>query len=132
MTPEALLQRISQLADDKHATHLKALDLAAVSSFADYFFICTADSTRQAQAIADHITEMVKKETGRRALGQEGYQAGEWILIDLDEVIVHIFTPQLREYYRLEALWEEAAEVELEIPHHQRGQSAQSPLSGSD
>ncbi|MBB5021077.1 ribosome silencing factor [Desulfurispira natronophila] len=132
MIPEALLQRISQLADEKHATHPRALDLAAVSSFADYFFICTAESTRQAQAIADHITETIKKETGRRPLGQEGYQAGEWILVDLDEVIVHIFTPQLREYYRIEALWEEAAEVELEIPHYQRGQSTQSPLSDAD
>ncbi|ADU66956.1 ribosome silencing factor [Desulfurispirillum indicum] len=125
MKSSELLERIHQLADEKHAADVKALELAGVSSFADYFYICTAQSARQAQAIADHIRETVKKEAGVSVLGAEGYDTGEWVLLDFGDIIVHIFSPQLREYYRLESLWEGAPEVNFEVSSSEHRQDPQ-------
>ncbi|WP_027389793.1 ribosome silencing factor [Chrysiogenes arsenatis] len=115
MEPIDLLHHIHRLADEKHAENVQAFALAGISSFADYFYICTAGSERQAIAIADHIQEELKKQFREIALGVEGKGNSQWILLDYGSVLVHIFLPELRDFYRLEALWAEAPEVKFEV-----------------
>ena len=94
-------------AQDKKATDITVLDLTGITSFTDYFVICSGASSRQNQAIADEIGMQLKKH-GEQAGSVEGYDQGEWILLDYGDFLVHIFTAKAREYYSLERLWREA------------------------
>ena len=102
----------AEAAADKKATDLMILDLRGSSAFTDFFVICTAGNVRQAQAIADGITIALKEQDVQPAL-TEGYDRGQWILIDYFDFIVHIFSPSAREYYGLERLWGEAKKIEI-------------------
>ena len=86
------------------------LNIAEISTIADLFVICTARGERQAQAIADGIVEKAKA-AGEPPFGIEGYTSGRWILIDLSDVVVHVFVLEERELYRLERLWGDAPVV---------------------
>lgn len=86
------------------------LDIRRISLLADYFVICTAYVERQGRAIQEELTQRLKAQ-GVRHLGVEGAAAGGWIVLDYGAVIVHIFTPDEREYYQLEELWSEASVV---------------------
>lgn len=88
------------------------LEVSKMCSFADFFLILSATSTRQAQALADHIEEALGK-IGIRPRGREGGETGQWILMDYDEVIVHIFYESAREFYDLEGLWSEAPRLPI-------------------
>jgi ribosome-associated protein len=88
------------------------LDVRENCSFADFFLILSGTSTRQTQALADHIEETLEK-VGIHPRGQEGGETGHWILMDYDEVIVHIFYESVREFYDLEGLWMEAPRVPI-------------------
>jgi ribosome-associated protein len=96
----------------KKALDLIALEIKEISSFADYFIICSGSSSRQVQAIASSIELDLKKE-GIYSLGIEGFNEGEWILLDYNEVIIHVFYQPLREFYELERLWTDAPRVEI-------------------
>ena len=87
--------------------HLVILDLRGICAFADHFVIVSADSDRQVRAIAERITERLDA-AKVRARHREGYPHGQWILLDYQDVIVHIFTESLRQYYNLERLWADA------------------------
>jgi ribosome-associated protein len=100
-------------AESKKATHTRVLDLREVTSFADYFLICSASNQRQAQAIWDEVAKQMKEQRGEKAMSVEGYSGGEWILGDFGDLIVHVFTPDKREYYDLERLWRHASDVAL-------------------
>ncbi len=78
-----------------------------VTSFADYFIICTGGNTRQIQAIADEIESQLK-ELGEVPLSIEGYQNAEWVLVDYGDLVIHIFSEKARKYYDLERLWRDA------------------------
>jgi len=97
-------------AEAKKATDLKVLDLTGITSFADYFVICTGANQRQIQAIADEVTQRLKK-GGELPISVEGYNQAEWILADYGDLLVHIFSPKAREYYDLERLWRSARTV---------------------
>jgi ribosome-associated protein len=97
---------------DVKAEDVVALDVRELSSFADLFVVCTGRSDRQVRAIADSV-EKAAKQAGEPPLGIEGYAEGRWVLIDLDDVIVHVFTPEQRERYDIERLWSDAPHVEL-------------------
>lgn len=99
-------------ADEKKALDPLVLRLTALTEFTDYFIICTGSSTRQTQAIADEVTEQLKK-LKVRPLHTEGYNTGEWILIDYGAFVVHIFTEQARLFYDLERLWRDAERVAM-------------------
>ena len=99
-------------ADDKKAHEMVALDISAIASFADWFLICTGDSSRQIQAISDEI-ETRLKEAGVRPDHIEGYQNAEWVVMDYSDLIVHIFSKTSRAYYDLERLWRDAVPIEL-------------------
>ena len=97
---------------DKKAEQMTVLDLTKSSAFTDFFVICTGTNRRQVQAIADAVQESVAKRGSRPAL-VEGYERGDWILIDYFDFIVHVFMPAAREFYNLERLWGDAERVEV-------------------
>lgn len=97
---------------DHKANDLVILSIQKLSSFADYFVICSGNSDRQVQAIATHIEEKLAKE-GYYPLGIEGKREGRWILLDYGEVVVHVFYQPVREFYDLERLWADAPRVAL-------------------
>src|SRR5262245_21809131 len=99
-------------ADEKKALDILVLRLAAITEFTDYFIICSGNSTRQTQAIADEITEQLKK-IKVRPLQTEGYNTAQWILIDYGTFVVHVFTEESRRFYDLERLWRDAERVEV-------------------
>jgi ribosome-associated protein len=103
-------------AESKKAFNCRVLDLREVTTLADYFLICTATNQRQAQAIWDEIAKQLKVQHGERAAGVEGYSNAEWICGDLGDLIVHIFTPEKRDYYDLERLWRHAKAVQPPEP----------------
>lgn len=94
---------LTSLNDDK-AEEIVQIDLNGRSEIADYMVICSGRSTRQVSALADKLTDMLKQEHGRLAK-IEGKSQGDWVLIDTGDVIVHIFRPEVREFYQLEKMW---------------------------
>jgi len=97
-------------AESKKASELRVLDLRGISTFTDFFVICSGANARQIQAICDEVELQLKKQ-GEFALGIEGYDKAEWILADYGDFIVHIFSPAAREFYGLERLWRQAKEL---------------------
>ena len=100
----------AQAALEKKAFDITILELKKASSLTDYFLICSGRSDRQVQAIAQSIEEKMG-EQGIRPLGEEGIREGRWVLMDYDDVVIHIFYDQLRRYYDLEGLWIEAPRI---------------------
>jgi ribosome-associated protein len=98
---------------EKKAQAPVLLELKGISSFTDYFFLCSGKSDRQVQAIAQAIEETLKKR-GIRPLGQEGTLGGKWILMDFEDVVVHIFLEPVRKFYDLEGLWMDAPRIDLQ------------------
>ena len=106
------LKRGIEAAQDKKAVDPILLDLRSTSAFTDFFVICTGTNVRQVQAIADGIQDALKKRGLRPSL-VEGYERGEWVLVDYFDFIFHIFTPATRTFYDLERLWGDAERREL-------------------
>lgn len=121
-TPEATLSASDTLifqhvqgavraAEDKKATDIVVLRLVALTEFTDYFVLATGSNPRQVQAIADEITDRLKKEFRVRPLNTEGYNKAEWILLDYGTFVVHVFVEESRHFYDLERLWRDAERV---------------------
>jgi ribosome-associated protein len=108
MTPDEIAQTIAEYASDRKALDIVQLDLRGIIGYADYFVICTGRTDRQCKAIHDAIHAGMKSEHGILPRRVEGLSQARWILMDYLDVIVHVFTPDTREYYRLEQLWGEA------------------------
>jgi ribosome-associated protein len=104
---EALLGAIVGYAEDKKAIDVVELDLRGVLGYTDYFLVCSGNTGRQAKAIHDGILEGLKHDHHTLPRRVEGSADGGWILMDYLDVVVHIFTPETREFYRLEQLWGE-------------------------
>jgi ribosome-associated protein len=102
-----------QAAVEKKAQEPVLLELKGLSSFTDYFFLCSGKSDRQVQAIAQAIEKALKKR-GIQPLGQEGTLEGKWILMDFEDVVVHIFLEPVRRFYDLEGLWTDAPRIEFQ------------------
>jgi ribosome-associated protein len=115
MTPEKMASAVAHYASDRKALEIVRLDLRQIISYADYFVICTGRSDRQTKAIHDAIHQRMKAEHGMLPERVEGLGEGRWILMDYVDVVVHIFTPHTREYYRLEQLWGEAPTQSFEL-----------------
>ncbi len=121
MTPEELASAVAGFASDRKALDLVQMDLREIIGYTDYFVICTGRTDRQTKAIHDSIHTGMKATFGLLPERVEGLPHGRWILMDYLDVVVHIFTPETRDYYRLEQLWGEA-------PSHAVGVGAGSPL----
>jgi ribosome-associated protein len=108
LTPESIAATVADLAADRKALDIVQLDLRGIVSYADYFLICSGRSDRQVRGIHDAIHAGMKSAHGLLPRRVEGVTESHWILLDYLDVVVHIFTPETREYYRLEQLWGEA------------------------
>jgi ribosome-associated protein len=113
MTPEEIATAVAEYASDIKAEGLMTLDLREYISYTDYFVICTGRSDRQVKAIHDRIAEGMKHEHEMLPIRVDGVSSRQWILLDYGDVVVHVFTPEKREYYQLERLWGEAPKLEL-------------------
>jgi len=100
-------------AESKKATDITVLDLRGVTSFADYFVVCTGANTRQVQAISDEVGLRLKHDAGELPISIEGYDQAEWVLADYGDLLIHVFSPRSREYYGLERLWRSAKNVAI-------------------
>lgn len=98
-----LLERILEVLDENKAEDVVTIDLAEKSPLADYMVVASGRSQRQVQALADYVGRAVK-ELGS-SLRMEGQTQGDWILVDAGDVVVHLFRPEVREFYKLEAMW---------------------------
>lgn len=108
MTPEELAAAAAEYATDRKAVDVVQMDLRGMIGYTDYFVICTGRTDRQTKAIHDAIYTGLKSEHGMLPRRVEGLPHARWILMDYLDVVVHVFTPEMREYYRLEQLWGEA------------------------
>ena len=113
----------AHLALDKKALDLVILDVQEYSTFTSYFIICSGTADRHVQAIASNI-EIACKQKGLQPLGIEGFREGKWILLDYDDVVVHVFHEPVRAFYDLERLWVEAPRI---IPDTAAGKKAVEP-----
>lgn len=108
-------KRISEIMFNKKAFDVVLIDLRKLATFADFFVICSADSTIQVKAIADDLDKSLNNE-GVKCWHKEGYQALNWVLMDYVDVIVHIFKKEARNFYNLEKLWGDAQFERLTEP----------------
>ena len=108
------VQRIAQALYDKKASNIVALDISEITSLGDYFIICSCTSSTQLRACTDEVEEKMS-EIGINAVHKEGYNGGTWILMDYNDIIVHIMIEETRDFYSLEKLWADAKELELEL-----------------
>lgn len=112
MESKALLEMAVKAADRIHAEDIVAMKVDSLTPMADYYVVMTANSDRQAQAIANNVIEQAHKH-GVNIGSVEGKNHAKWILIDLGDVVVHIFREETRKFYNLEKLWSEAPRVDL-------------------
>jgi ribosome-associated protein len=105
----------ARAAYEKKASGVVILDLRTVQAFTDFFFVCTGQNVRQVRAIADAI-EMALAKDGQKPAHVEGYDRANWILLDYFTFIVHVFSPEAREFYDIERLWGSAERIEIPDP----------------
>ncbi|MDQ2886129.1 MAG: ribosome silencing factor [Chloroflexota bacterium] len=110
LDPAQMARAAADAASDKKASDVLLLDVREITTIADYFVICSGNNARQIQAIADAVDEALR-EQGARPFNREGVADTGWLLLDFGDIIVHIFGPTEREYYRIERLWSEAKTV---------------------
>ncbi len=103
----------AKAANEKKATDIMVQDVHELVSVTDFFVIATASNNRQVEAIIDAIEEAERDEAGIKPLHREGLETGVWALLDYGNFVVHVFQPEAREYYRLEALWNDAPVLDL-------------------
>jgi ribosome-associated protein len=110
LDPEQLAKAAIDIASDKKASDVLLLDIQGLTTIADYFVICSGNNSRQIQAIADTLVEDLRKQ-GAKLFYREGVADTGWVLLDFGDIIIHVFGPKEREYYRLERLWSDAKTV---------------------
>lgn len=108
LAPDRLAAAVAELAADRKALDIVCLDVRGMIGYSDYFVICTGRTDRQTKAIHDAIHQGMKSRYGLLPRRVEGLSQAHWILMDYLDVVVHVFTPETRDYYRLEQLWGEA------------------------
>lgn len=113
LTPIANARRIAELAQEKLAADVVILDMRPVCSYTDFFVVCTGQNSRQTKAIYDEVRERLKHDDGLLPRSVAGEREARWILADYLDVVLHVFTPEAREYYRLEELWGDVPSVEV-------------------
>ncbi|MBW7886980.1 MAG: ribosome silencing factor [Bacteroidetes bacterium] len=107
MTSKTLAKKLAQASFVKKAYDVAILDLRKLTSMTDFFIVCSVDSDSQARAVSDAIEE-AGRAVGDKPIRREGYREGRWILLDYVDVVVHIFHNELRSFYNLEKLWNDA------------------------
>ena len=108
-----IVNSIVKILDEKLAKDIEVLHVSELTTMADYFVLATGGSDRQVQALFDHVEEGLAKQ-GVFPVNREGYRSGDWALLGYDDVIVHIFQSEIREFYGLERIWKDATIVDIE------------------
>ena len=115
VTPLELAKVAAFAADSKKASDVVLLDLSSKTDVCDFFLICNGENSRQVDAIVDEVREKVSANCGTSPISCEGREGLSWVLIDYGAVVVHVFKPETRDFYRLEALWGDAPRIELDL-----------------
>ena len=113
-TPDKVRQ-VALWLHEKKGKDLEAIDVSGICTVTEAMMVVTAANVRQAQAMADHILTRCGEENWS-FLGMDGYKTGQWILVDLNDVLVHIFQEETRQFYNIEGLWAEGADIPLPAP----------------
>src|SRR5579872_4216696 len=111
----AVTTTVTAALDDMKATNVKVLDVRGLTDIADTMVIASGTSDRHVRSIADRVVEKAKA-AGFRPLGLEGERDGEWVLVDLQDIILHVMLPRVREFYGLERLWENVESAPVSAP----------------
>ena len=104
MTPETMKKAAVAALEDIKASDIVVLNVKTLTSMADYMIVASGESSRQVKALARNVADKLRA-AGAEIVGVEGEESGEWVLVDLGHVIVHVMHPAVREYYNLEELW---------------------------
>ena len=110
-TPKELALLAARALSDKKGKEIQALEIADLTTLADYFVLATGSSNTQINALVDNVEKVLHEEAGEDPLHREGYRGGTWVLLDYGSVIVHVFTQEAHDYYDLEHLWADATVV---------------------
>ncbi len=108
-----ILETLAEAAHERHGTDVVALDMSGVPLPMEAFLIVTAENRIQARAMADHLEKNARK-AGLTRHHLEGYEEGSWILLDMVDLVIHVFLPETREYYNLEMLWSDVPSMEYD------------------
>lgn len=127
LTPDALLALAVKTIDAVKGLEPVVLEVKGSCSFADYFLICSGTSRRHVSALAQRLEEALGQ-AGVKPLGVEGVQEGLWVLMDYNDVVIHIFSQELRQFYDLESLWAEAPKTDLTPPPAAMALTPQDPV----
>lgn len=100
-------------ADEKKATDIVIQDVSDLLKVTDYFVICTAANNRRVEAVAEEIEDKLREECGIKPINREGLDDAKWVLLDYGNIVVHIFQPEPRDFYRLEQLWDQAPTIDV-------------------
>jgi ribosome-associated protein len=103
----------AQAASDKRASDIVAIDVANLLVVTDYFVICTGNTDIQVKAIAEEVEDRLREQGGIKPIGREGLPEAKWVLIDFGDLVLHVFQPDERDFYRLEKLWSDAPRLDL-------------------
>jgi ribosome-associated protein len=114
LSPIDQARRIAALAQGKLARDVVILDMRPVCTYTDFFVVCTGGNPRQTKAIWEEVHERLKSENGMLPRSAEGAVEATWIVGDYVDVVLHVFTPEAREFYRLEELWDDVPHESLE------------------
>ncbi len=107
-----IVNKIVEVLDSKKGDDIVVLNVESLTTITDYFVIATGNNEKLVQALCDHVEEELEK-IGIEHINKEGYRSGDWILIGYNDVIVHIFKPEARDFYNLERVWQDAIRVDV-------------------
>ena len=112
-TPRELALLAAQALSEKKGREIQVLEIADLTTLADYFVLCTGSSNTQINALVDNVEKVLTEQAGEEPLHREGYRGGTWVLLDYGCIAVHVFSGEAREFYGLERLWRDGKSVDL-------------------
>lgn len=110
---DKILNTIYNAIDDKKGVNTRILDISAITTISDYFIVTSGNNYNQVRAIADNVEEELLKKHGMRPERVEGYNNGEWILLDYIDYVIHVFDREQRSFYDIERIWSDGKEIEV-------------------
>lgn len=112
-TPRELALLAARALSEKKGREIQVLEIADLTTLADYFVLCTGSSNTQINALVDNVEKVLTEQAGEEPLHREGYRGGTWVLLDYGCITVHVFSGEAREFYGLERLWRDGKSVDL-------------------